>query len=213
MSILYNRIAGQNLDRVAALSDGIFAVAMTLLVLDLKVPPLGDKSANNLDLWNALLSNFVSHLLPWIMSFITLGIFWVGQQTQLNKCVRADRNLSWIHLFFLLCVSLMPFSTALLATYMHLTLALWIYWFNILVLGVALLISWRYARRAGLLKPDFPEELTTAVERRILIAQGLYAGGAALSLVFADTMVSIVAIILVQLNFVFAPRIPWLSRI
>ena len=50
---------------------------------------------------------------PYFMSFLTLGIFWVGQQTQLNRFARSDRNLTWIHLGFLLAVSLMPFSTGL----------------------------------------------------------------------------------------------------
>jgi uncharacterized membrane protein len=49
------------------------------------------------------------------MSFLTLGIFWVGQQAQLSTFTRSDRALTWIHLTFLLTVTLMPFSTGLLA--------------------------------------------------------------------------------------------------
>src|SRR5205807_1860197 len=113
MSTIYNRIAGQSLERLAALSDGIFAVAMTLLVLDLHVPP-SESIGTEQDLLNAL-GSLSPRLLTYLMSFMTLGIFWVGQQTQLNHFARSDRNLAWIHIGFLLAVTLMPFSTGLLA--------------------------------------------------------------------------------------------------
>src|SRR5438477_2390843 len=103
MSTVYNRIAGQSLERLAALSDGIFAVAMTLLVLDLHVPPK-ESVSSELDLLNAL-AGLLPNFLPYLMSFMTLGIFWVGQQTQLNHFARSDRNLAWIHIGFLLAVS------------------------------------------------------------------------------------------------------------
>src|SRR6476661_975825 len=95
----YNRFAGQSLERLAALSDGIFAVAMTLLVLDLHVPESGPIHTEA-DLWQALV--FLSpSLLTYFMSFLTLGIFWVGQQTQLDHFGRTDRTLTWIQLVFL----------------------------------------------------------------------------------------------------------------
>ncbi len=85
MRIYYNRIAGQSLERLAALSDGIFAVAMTLLVLDLRVPvsTISVPITSEQDLWSALVK-LGPNLLPYLMSFLSLGIFWVGQQTQLN---------------------------------------------------------------------------------------------------------------------------------
>lgn len=90
----YNHIAGQSLERLAALSDGIFAVAMTLLVLDLRVP-LSETIQSEQDLIHTLVV-LSPRLLTYFMSFLTLGIFWVGQQTQLSFFVRSDRNLSWI---------------------------------------------------------------------------------------------------------------------
>ena len=115
MSTIYNRIAGQNLERLAALSDGIFAVAMTLLVLDLRVPVSGAIHTEGA-LWDALVKLSPS-LITYFMSFLTLGIFWVGQQTQLNHLARSDRHLTWIHIAFLFTVSITPFSTKLLAEY------------------------------------------------------------------------------------------------
>ena len=51
------------------------------------------------------------------MSFMTLGIFWNGQQTQLNHFARGNRDIAWIHLAFLACITFMPFSTQLLADF------------------------------------------------------------------------------------------------
>src|SRR5690348_1912079 len=107
MQTHYNRIAGQNHVRLAALSDGIFAFAMTLLVFDLH-PPVSRVLHNEHDVISFLVA-LAPNLLTYFMSFLTLGIFWVGQQTQLNYLKRSDRNLTWIHIFFLLAVSLIPF--------------------------------------------------------------------------------------------------------
>jgi uncharacterized membrane protein len=209
MSAIYNRIAAQSLERLAALSDGIFAVAITLLVLDLHVPASEGIHTEG-DLWTAL-SVVTPHLLPYLMSFMTLGIFWVGQQTQLNHFARSDRNLAWIHLCFLLAVTLMPFSTSLLAEFLAYRIALVIYWLNILFLGAALYASWRYAFRAGLLKDDTTAEVRSAAGRRIILAQALYAFGALLCVI--STYLSIAFIVLVQLNYAIAPRIRPLYRL
>jgi uncharacterized membrane protein len=205
MHSLYNRVAGQNVDRLAALSDGIFSVAMTLLVLDLRVPT-AEAIHSEHDLRRILIA-LAPRLVVFLMSIMTNGIFWVGQQTQLNYFARSDRNLVWIHIAFLCCVSVTPFSTALLAEFIHYRTALLVYWSNILLLGLTLLWSWTYATRAHLLVDDLPPEIHPAVIRRILIAQSLYAVGAALC--FFNTYYSIAAIVLVQINYAIAPRFCW----
>jgi len=149
MHSLYNQVAGRSVERLAALSDGIFAVAMTLLVLDLRVPA-AEAIHSERDLWHALVV-LSPRILIFLMSVMTNGIFWVGQQTQLNQFARADRNLAWIHIAFLCAVSLTPFSTSLLAEFIHYRLALLVYWFNIVLLGAALYWSWHYATRTRLL--------------------------------------------------------------
>lgn len=208
MATTYNQIAGHSVDRLAALSDGIFAVAMTLLVLDLHAPVV-QAIHNQLDFLRALAA-LTPRLLLYMMSFMTLGIFWVGQQTQLNHLARSDRTLSWIHLAFLFAVTLTPFSTSLLAGFTAYRAALVEYWANILLLGAVLYFSWRYATRKSLVKPDLALPAAAAICHRILIAQSLYAFGAALC--FLNTYWSIAVIILVQLNYVIAPRWPWHPR-
>jgi uncharacterized membrane protein len=135
----------------------------------------------------------------------------VGQQTQLNLLSRTDRNLTWIHIAFLMTISLAPFSTALLAEYLTYRTALVVYWLNILLMGLMLYAGWAYARRAGLIKEGTPPEVEAAVERRIRIAQTLYAFGALLCIF--NTYWSIAFIVLVQLNYVLAPRIRFLYRL
>jgi uncharacterized membrane protein len=205
MPSLYNRVAGQSVERLAALSDGIFAVSMTLLMLDLRVPAR-DAIHSEHDLWTALVA-LAPRLIIFLMSVMTNGIFWVGQQTQLNHFARADRNLAWIHIAFLCEITLTPFTTSLLAEFIHYRTALLVYWFNILLLGLTLYWSWSYATRARLLAEDVPAEIHPAIIRRIAIAQSLYAGGAALC--FFNTYYSIAAIVLVQVNYAIAPRFCW----
>jgi uncharacterized membrane protein len=202
MATSYNRIAGQSVERLAALSDGIFAFAMTLLVLDLRVPAMEVVHSEH-DLWRGLTA-LTPRLVMYLMSFLTLGIFWVGQQTQLNHLGSSNIRLSWIHIAFLFFVTITPFSTALLAEFTTYRIALIAYWLNIFFLGFALYISWGCATRSGLVKDDIPPEVPAAVCRRILIAQSLYAFGALLCII--GTHWSIAFIVIVQLYYALAPR-------
>ncbi len=207
MTATYNEIAGRDVERLAALSDGLFAIAMTLIVLEIHVPP-HEPIHTNADLWRALCA-LMPRVVTYLLSFLTLGIFWVGQQTQLNFLGRADRQLAWCHLAFLALVAVMPFSTELLSDFITFRVALLVYWANVLLLGVALFASWRYVARAGLAREGATADVFRAVERRIVVAQSLYAFGAALC-VFG-TYWSIGFIVLVQLNYALAPRL--LSRL
>jgi uncharacterized membrane protein len=207
MKTSYNAIAGQSVERLAALSDGIFGVAMTLLLLELHAPAK-ELIHNEGDLRSALAS-LAPQLLVYLMSFLTLGIFWVGQQTQLNHLERSERHFTWIHLAFLFSVTLMPFSTRLLTEFINFRTALVAYWANILLLGALLYLSWGRATRASLIKSDTPPEVPAAICRRILIAQSFYAFGALLCIF--NTYWSIGFIDLVQLYYAIAPRY-WRSQ-
>ena len=207
---VFNQFAGTSIDRLAGISDGIFSVGMTLLVLGLAVKPLRGAATTNSELWNAL-TNLGPNVLVYVMSFMTLGIFWVGQSTQIGHLARSNRHYVWIQLTFLLAVTLVPFSTALLAHFPTLQLALVEYWLNIVVLGAILFAALEYASRAHLFQETDERELVRLMRGRILIAQSLYAVATAFSLFFS-TWVSIALIVLIQLNYVIAPRIPILRR-
>jgi uncharacterized membrane protein len=206
----YNQLAGTSVERLAGISDGIFSVGMTLLVLGLAVPTLSAAAATESELWNAL-AKLGPNVLVYVMSFMTLGIFWVGQGTQLGRLARSNRHYVWIQLTFLLTVTLVPFSTALLAHFPTLKVALVEYWLNIVLLGGTLLAAAEYALRAHLFEEVEQRDLARLFRGRILIAQALYAIATALS-IFFPTWVSIALIALIQLNYVIAPRIPILRR-
>ena len=181
-------------------------MAMTLLVLELRVPslPPGTTKIPEHALWQAL-AHLAPQILIYMMSFLTLGIFWVGQQTQMNYLERSHRSLAWIHMAFLFTITLMPFSTRLLAEFIEYRVALLAYWFNILLGGVALYLIWTCATKLGLTKSETPADVPRAIERRIVIAQTLYAAGALLCIF--STYWSIAFIVLVQLNYAIAPRL------
>jgi uncharacterized membrane protein len=206
---LYNRIAAQDLGRIAALSDGIFAFAATVLVLEIRLPEKLDIHSEA-DLWMSLAA-MAPRMVTWLLSLMTLGIFWVGQQTHLNQVDHADRDLTWLHFAFLTLVTALPFSTRLLAEFIDYRTAFLVYWANILLCGFSLLACAAYAQSAGLMKTDAPENFAQAFRRRVLIAQALYALGAILGLI--NIPLGIGFIVLVQLNYAIAPRLPVLFKL
>jgi uncharacterized membrane protein len=209
----YKDLTGTDPDRLEAISDGIFSVGMTLLVLGLTVPLLPTaigKHTTDTELWTAL-RNLAPKVLIYILSFMTLGIFWVAQGSQTALLARSNRNFAWIQLTFLFTVTLVPFSTALLANYYWLKLAVFEYWLNIVLLGATIYAGLEYGVRAKLFREENQRQVTRLARGRIYIAQSLYAIATLLCLVF-PTWVSIGLIFLVQLNYVLAPRIPILDR-
>jgi uncharacterized membrane protein len=196
----YNRHAGRSVERLAALSDGLFAIAMTLLVLELRLPEPGEIHSEA-ELGRALLV-FAPRFLVCVMAFLSLGIFWVGQQSQLSQLARADRDLTWIHIAFLFLISVVPLSTRLLADFDNFRIPLLIYWLILVLLGLTLYLAWMHARSAGLIRDDTPQEAVHSYRRRILLAQGLYAFGALLCII--SPLLSIAFIILVQIAYAVA---------
>ena len=202
MSRVYNQVAGRSVERLNALSDGVFAIAMTLLVLELHLP------ASEVIVSEAGLQQALRETAPafaaYFLGFLTLGIFWMGQQALLARLERSDRTMSWLQIFFLSIVSLMPFATSVLAGHMGLRTAIGLYWVVLALLGLTLGLGLRHAVRNDLLGDD-PQAVAAPLGRRIAYAQALYAVGALLCL--ANPLLSVGFIFLVQLNFAVAPRV------
>lgn len=206
----YNQVAGdRSLDRIGALSDGLFAIAMTIIVLEIRVPELEAHSDAGLI---GAIGELGPRFLTYFLSFLTLGIFWNAQHAQLNYVARADRNLAWLELVYLSVVALMPFSTSLLAEFIDLRVAFLVYWLNIYLLGVALYLVWSYAIRSGTLTPAATEGVKRAFKRRIVAYQVAYGVSAILAILVAP-IVGITLMLLTQLNSALAPRLPWVSRV
>src|ERR1700722_20727953 len=90
MQTNYNTLAGEEVGRIAALRDGIFAIAATILVLDFHTPEAADIHSEA-DLLRALVAS-APRLLPWLLSSLTLGIFWLCPQTPLSPLARSNRR-------------------------------------------------------------------------------------------------------------------------
>ncbi|MGN7787071.1 TMEM175 family protein [Niabella sp. 22666] len=194
----YNKIAGHDTGRLIAISDAVFGVAMTLLVLEIKVPEI---EGGNKDLATAFLQ-LMPKFLVYFLSFMTAGIFWMGQSAQFEHIKKSDRNLSWINLLFLLFVSVLPFTTAFLGDYIKHEFAIAIYWLNIFLLGITLYINWNYAVKHGFVPAEDKDEVSDAIKKRIISSQTLYFIGALLS--FINSYLAIGVIIAIQLNYAFA---------
>lgn len=197
MTTNYNALAGHELGRVSALSDGIFAVAMTLLVLEIRAPEPAEVHGEA-ELATALVA-LAPRAAAWLMSLTTLGIFWLGQQTQLARLTDMNRNLAWLHFLFLAVITALPFSTRLLASFFDYRVAFLVYYLNILLCGVTLYLAWSYAERAGLTDEKPPGAGAEAIKRRIRRAQTLYALAALAGLVYAPLGVAL--IILIQISY------------
>jgi uncharacterized membrane protein len=209
MAAHYNTLAGGEVGRIAALSDGLFAIAATILVLDFHTPEPAEIHSEA-ELLRALAGS-APRLLPWLLSLVTLGIFWLGQQTQLSQLERSNRDVAWLHFLFLAVVTVLPFSTRLLADFLAYRTAFLVYWLNIALLGACLYASWTASERANLIREEAHGDVSRAVKRRIVVAQTLYGIGALLGLV--DVTLGIAFILLIQLNYAIGPRLPLLSRL
>jgi uncharacterized membrane protein len=133
------------LDRVLAISDGVFAFAITLLVLDLFVPVLSS-GATSADLGQALSqesTSFVSYLL----SFFIAGVWWNAHNRNFGFLRSADSTLRWLNLLFLLWIALLPFFTKILDQYINLQLGVVLYAFDQAGAGSFLTLSWWYSSR------------------------------------------------------------------
>lgn len=148
--------AGHDLQRTKALADGIFSIAMTILVLELSIPFFGSVH-NEGDLWIILLQ-VAPRLLVYFMSFITLGIFWTCHSLQYTFITESGRHLNWISIFFLMFVVLVPFSTAFLTGYITFKLAIRHYWPNILILGIFTYVHWQYTCKSGFISHEISKK-------------------------------------------------------
>lgn len=195
----YNKLSGQTAGRIDAISDAVFGVAMTLLVLEIKIPEFEER-ITELELVAAFWG-LMPKFLVYFLSFMTAGIFWTGQSAQFRYIRTSDRNLNWINLLFLLFVSTLPFSTAFLGDHITFKFSIFLYWLNVFLMGLMLYINWEYASRHNFITSEMRDVVYEPIKKRIVTAQLLYFAGALLC--FIDTYLSIAFIVAVQLNYAF----------
>jgi uncharacterized membrane protein len=133
------------IERVLALSDGVFAFAITLLVLDLFVPVLSS-GASSADLWEALSKEYVSFF-NYFLSFLIAGVWWNAHHRNFGFIRSSDSTLRWLNLFFLVWIALLPFFTKILDQYNNLQVAVVLYAVDQAAAGFSLTLSWGHASR------------------------------------------------------------------
>lgn len=159
---------GMEKGRLEMLTDGILAVAMTILVLDIKVPP------NDAILTDA---HLLHHLLEvertfsiYLISFIVLGMYWISHTLQFHYVKRVDRNMLWISLLFSLLVTLVPFTTNLLISYETLLVPIVIYGINLFLLATTLIVNLNYlVRTPRLAISDLTPAVIAFIRRRLVV--------------------------------------------
>lgn len=178
--------------RIATLADSVFAIVMTLMVLGIDMPQVSH---------DALQDRLVGEVLrvwprmgAFIVSFLVLGIYWVGHHTQFHFMRGVNRPVLWINIVFFMFVSMVPFSTQLVGHYGTEGIALWVYAANLILISLVLYAHWRYVSWAGLLREGTDPGLVRAAGRRILIGPSIYV--AAIGVSFFSARLALLVILL-----------------
>ncbi len=182
------RRRGFRTGRLEAFSDGVFAIAITLLILDIGVS--GDAGH---DLLHAIGSLWPSYL-AYVASFSTIGAAWLGHNAITEYLERADAAFVRLNLLLLLIVSFLPFPTRLVAEYIHQDkaerVAVTFYGIVLVLATTMLLVLWRYAVWAKLVRPDLADEEVELLTERLTPGLGAY-----LVLIVSGLFVPVVAVI------------------
>ena len=140
----------RGVERLEAFSDGVFAIAITLLVLGIEIPDVSDS-----DLGTAL-SDLIPSIYAYFLGFAVIGLFWVGHHAFFAQVERHDARLLWTNLLFLALIAAMPFSTGLIGEYGGTQAATIIFASNVALVSFADHLSEWSAARSGLLDPRSP---------------------------------------------------------
>lgn len=165
ISPLVEKVSG--LERIVFMSDAVFAIALTLLALEIKLPPLehplmpGEFAGAIL----GLLPKFYSY----VLSFLVLGVYWVAHHRDFGSVTRYDARLIWLNLFTLMCVAFLPFSSALLGEYGNFQLTWVIFALNNIAISALLSLAWGHARRKGMVEDREPTGLRYRTYRGLLV--------------------------------------------
>jgi uncharacterized membrane protein len=156
--------ADKDRDRIVNFSDGVFAIAITILILDINVPEglsSEEVSARVLALW--------PEYLGYVISFLVLAIYWQAHHRVFRSIRRYDSTLVWLNFLFLMAICFLPFPTSLLGKYGGEQVSVVIYAADAAVASLLLgAVSWYATREHRLVTPDLDEE-----EERIRRLQGL----------------------------------------
>ena len=182
------RRRGFRTGRLEAFSDGVFAIAVTLLILD-----IGVSGTAGHDLLGAIRGLWPSYL-AYVASFSTIGAAWLGHNAITEYLERADAAFVRLNLLLLLVISFLPFPTRLVAEYIRQDsaerVAVTFYGIVLLLSTILLLVLWRYAVRAHLVRPDTADEEVELLTERLTPGLGAY-----LVLIVSGLFLPVIAVI------------------
>ena len=190
--------------RIEAFSDGVFAIAITLLVIEIGVPHL-DEEPEGTTLFEALLEQWPSYL-GYAISFLQIGVIWANHHNRFRFIARSDHMLLFLNILFLMCVAFIPFSTAVLAEYLQgsgaeQATAGAVYAGTLAVTAIIFTLLWLYA--AGnyrLVSRNVDPSLLRTMTRRYVVGTVAYL--IAFALAFVSVSASLVLIVILALIFV-----------
>jgi uncharacterized membrane protein len=171
-----------NTTRLEAFSDGVFAIAITLLVLEIKVPlPDTALGAELLQLWSSYLA--------YVISFLVIGAIWINHHAMFQHIVRVDGTLLLLNVLHLMLIAFLPFPTAVLAEAFHRgideSVAAAFYGGILTVIGIFVNAMWRYATHGDqLLSAHITATKIQKLNRQYLIGPIVYAIATLIALVF-----------------------------
>jgi uncharacterized membrane protein len=189
--------------RIEFLNDGVFAIVMTLLVLEIAVPQLSHSEAQVelprrlLELWPLLLS--------YVTSFMILGLFWIIHEDMFHHIKRANRIFLWLNILYLMLIAFIPFSTSLVGEYGDQQISVVIYGINIVVAAFWMNMQWWYATKDHhLVDSDLDPTIITTMSRHLLVGPITYLIAVVLS--FASVQISLVMYIAIPLYYLIPAR-------
>ena len=143
---LHNELRKEfQLERLILFSDAVFAIAITLLVIEIKIPEIDTKALSDTRLLESL-----AHLIPkfigFLISFLIIGLYWTVHHRMFGYVIGFNNRLIWLNILFLLGIALMPFSTGFYSEYaaMPVLTPVIFYTCNIAMLGILNFFMWRY---------------------------------------------------------------------
>lgn len=192
-------------ERVKTLVDGIFAIAMTLLVLEIRLPIISPEHST------AEIAQALWELIPefrgYFISFIILGIFWVGHHNFFHFVRKVDRPMPWFTIFFLMLISLIPFSASLVGKYGGEPIAVAIYGIQLVIIGISIYLGWVYAtRHHHLVDHSLPPAVVRSIKKHILLAPIAYAIAVILALA-NFSILSLAIFVVVPLYYILPNRL------
>src|SRR5213080_2425364 len=202
MSARSGSVSGLGKTRVEALTDGIFGAVMTVLGLSLTIPYITGPAHQELP----AIEDVLTGVLTYALSFVTLGVFWVGHHVGFQILKRTDRTFIWLNNLLLLFVGLLPLTTALLGHHEIQQLTIAAYGFNLLAVQLSLYGSYWYATlHHHLVDADLDEALIRLGRRRMLLGPCL--SGAAILISFVHPILSLGVYMLFPILYILPGRI------